>query len=132
VSSGARCEADGIGTVEPMSTPQGPLPPEPSSPDPWATGPAGQPNPQAGYPQPGYPQPGYSQPPYPPAGQHGLPAYTPGAAYGAPQAAGPHPAPPRPASVTYAFWTWMATMVLGIVGSLLLLTGDYLDRVQQS
>lgn len=130
-----------------MSTPTGPY----GAPgDPWSAGtpatggiPAnsGYPGQQPGYQQPGYPQPGYQQPGYPQAGyqQPGYqqPGYPPpGGGYGMPSYPGgpmggyradPGPPPARPATVSGAFWLWMAVMVAGVVGTVVLFTGNYLN-----
>src|SRR5699024_8455429 len=79
---------------------------------------------QPGYPQPGYPQPGGGQPGYPQPGAYGMPAY-PGAAGGYRPDPGPPPA--RPSTVTAAFYSWMGVMVASIVGTVILLTGDYVS-----
>src|SRR6478736_9484470 len=100
----------------------------------------GYPSQQGGYPgqQGGYPgqqggQPGYpgQQGGYPgPQGGYGAPGGYPGGAYPAPgggYGGALPPEPVRPNTVTYAFYCWLATAVVSIIGLILTLTSPIWD-----
>lgn len=107
-------------------------------------GPTGYPQ-QGGYPgqQPGYPAPGGypgQQGGYPPPGgypgqQGGYPGVQPYPAgapgyqgYGTYPGGGLPPEPVRPNTVTYAFWCWLATTAVSLVGLILTLTSPIWDQ----
>jgi hypothetical protein len=106
-------------------------------------GPTGYPQ-QGGYPgqQPGYPAPGGypGQQGGPPAsggypGQQGYPGVQPYPAgppgyqgYGTYPGGGLPPEPVRPNTVTYAFWCWLATTAVSLVGLILTLTSPIWDQ----
>ena len=100
----------------------------------------GYPGPQGGQPgqgggQPGYPsqQGGYpgQQGGYPgPQGGYGAPGGYPGGAYPAPgggYGGALPPEPVRPNTVTFAFYCWLATAVVSIIGLILTLTSPIWD-----
>ena len=88
----------------------------------------GYPGPQGGYPpQQGYPgqQGGYQGQPQYPGGPGGYPGAYPGGA-GAPATP-----PVRPNTVTYAFYCWLATTVVSLIGLIITLTSPVWDQAVQ-
>jgi hypothetical protein len=93
----------------------------------------GYPGQQGGYPsqQGGYPSQQGGQPGYPgPQGGYGAPGGYPGGAYPAPgggYGGALPPEPVRPNTVTFAFYCWLATTVVSIIGLILTLTSPIWD-----